>query len=169
MFTNTVHNDAPAQSTGDMTAHRWRAWWQWTMAVAVGELIGFGVPALVGAAAYALGVSDSVLNIAVIVGGLGEGIVLGVAQWLVLRRYVPQIGARAWVLATAAGALLAWIIGMGMATIDPTVWQTSPPVFIALAGVLAVVFLVAMGGPQWLLLRRHMPHAGWWIAANAVA
>jgi hypothetical protein len=137
--------------------------------VALGELVGFGIPALIGASAYALRLSDSILNIAVIVGGMGEGIVLGLAQWFVLRRYVPRIGARAWVLATGAGALLAWVIGMGLANVGPMVWHVSPSLFIMLASVLAVVFLLSMGGAQWLVLRRHVAHAGWWIAASALA
>ncbi len=30
-------------------------------------------------------------------------------------------------------------------------------------------FLLSMGGAQWLVVRHHVTHAGWWIAANAVA
>ncbi len=26
-----------------------------------------------------------------------------------------------------------------------------------------------LGTPQWAVLRRHLPRAGWWIAANAAA
>ena len=37
----------------------------------------------------------------------------------------------------------------------------------------AVVFggglLVSIGVPQWLVLRRHLRHAGWWVLANALA
>jgi hypothetical protein len=34
---------------------------------------------------------------------------------------------------------------------------------------LGILFLLSMGGAQWLALRRYVRRAGWWIAANAVA
>jgi hypothetical protein len=114
MFANTPYNHVPVHpSPDDARRHRWHAWQQWTVMGAVGELLGFGIPALVGAGAYALRLPDSVLNIAVIVAGM----VLGLTQWLVLRRYVPQLDARAWVLVTGAGALLVWTLGMGWRTL----------------------------------------------------
>jgi len=170
MVTNTSSTPAPLHPPcGNARRTAWRAWWHWTVMVALGEVVGFGIPVLIGASAYALRLPESILHTAVIVGGMGEGIVLGLAQWLVLRQYVPRLSARAWVLATGAGALLAWVIGMGVANVGPTVWQRSPPLFITVAGVLTVVFLLSMGGAQWLVLRRHVGHAGWWIAASALA
>jgi len=147
MVTNTSSTPAPLHPPcGNARRTAWRAWWHWTVMVALGEVVGFGIPVLIGASAYALRLPESILHTAVIVGGMGEGIVLGLAQWLVLRQYVPRLSARAWVLATGAGALLAWVIGMGVANVGPTVWQRSPPLFITVAGVLTVVFLLSMGG-----------------------
>jgi hypothetical protein len=34
---------------------------------------------------------------------------------------------------------------------------------------LVVAFLASIGVPQWLVLRRHLPNAVWWIPANAIA
>ncbi len=147
MVTNTSSTPAPLHPPcGNARRTAWRAWWHWTVMVALGEVVGFGIPVLIGASAYALRLPESILHSAVIVGGMGEGMVLGLAQWLVLRQYVPRLSARAWVLATGAGALLAWVIGMGVANVGPTVWQRSPPLFITVAGVLTVVFLLSMGG-----------------------
>jgi len=28
---------------------------------------------------------------------------------------------------------------------------------------------VSIGVPQWLVLRQHLQHAGWWVGANALA
>jgi VIT1/CCC1 family predicted Fe2+/Mn2+ transporter len=32
-----------------------------------------------------------------------------------------------------------------------------------------MIFLCAIGGAQWWVLRRSVAHAGWWVLANAVA
>lgn len=44
--------------------------------------------------------------------GAVEGAVLGTAQALVLRSYLPALELRAWVGRTALGAVIAWAIGM---------------------------------------------------------
>src|SRR3712207_8569653 len=51
-------------------------------------------------------------GVAVLAGTLVEGTVVGTAQWLVLRRPFPAMKWRAWALATAAGAFVAWTLGM---------------------------------------------------------
>jgi hypothetical protein len=55
--------------------------------------------------------------IAVLAGTLIEGTVVGTAQWLVLRRRLPEMRWSTWALATGAGALLAWILGMVPSTV----------------------------------------------------
>jgi hypothetical protein len=75
----------------------WRLWLQWVVATGAGELIGFAVPAIVGPVAALVIVSMgtpfaeiTTVGVAVLA-GLGEGAVLGFAQWLVLRRYIWNI------------------------------------------------------------------------------
>jgi len=82
---------------------------------------------------------------------LGEsslGLTVGVAQWLVLRPKIPN--AYWWILATAAG----WIVGRLIAV-----------VFFPLEyGILAGSAIgAAMGSFQWLILRRYVHRAYWWV------
>jgi hypothetical protein len=87
------------------------------------------------------------------------GLTLGLAQWVVLRRYISQ--PFRWVTATLIGYLLCVIIiissnlaalgGMG-------VWNN-----VLLLGLLGT----AIGMSQWWILRRHYRSAGWWVLATA--
>jgi hypothetical protein len=131
----------------------------------VGELLGFGIPALAGAALFSLGLEDSLLGVALaVVAGAGEGAVLAWA----LRQVLPGLSRRAWVAATAGGAALAWLL-----VLAPMRLLTQPPALTPLfwlaAGVVGLLFLLSIGGAQWLVLRSHVPRAGWWIVANAIA
>jgi len=100
--------------------------------------------------------------------GLGEGAVLGLAQWLALRRSVPDLHGRAWVLATALAAGIAWALAMSLVTLGE-LNMLGPPARAILALPLGIIFLCSIGGAQWWVLRRSVAHAGWWILANAVA
>jgi len=82
------------------------------------------------------------------------GIGLGGAQAVVLRRRV-RLGT-AWVLASAASA------AAGFETATTLAGTASPLTFGLILG-----GFVGMG--QWLILRRRMLRAAWWIAASAVA
>jgi hypothetical protein len=88
------------------------------------------------------------------------GLSAGCLQWLLLRRTLPRING--WILATCLGWVLAAIAAFQILffsfhyTYDP-VWFT------------ALMFVVAglsIGFLQWLVLRRRLSHAGWWIPAN---
>lgn len=95
------------------------------------------------------------------------GILMGIAQFGLLRRYLPRMGW--WVLATAGG----WLLGLVLILINifgalafllgdeaiNTLW----------AKALALILMgLSIGFGQWLLLRRRFPRAGWWIGANVV-
>lgn len=146
----------------------WLIWLQWTLAVALGELLGFAIPALTGALAWAWGVPDRLTIGLLIVAGLGEGAVLGFAQWLVLRRYLGGVRGRDWVLATALAAGVAWVIGMIPSNIGD-LSALDQRLLISLVVLGAVIFLLVMGSAQWLVLRRHLLRAAWWIPANMLA
>ena len=82
---------------------------------------------------------------------LGEssfGLTIGIAQWLILRSKIPN--AYWWILATAVG----WIIGRLLAI------GFFPPEYGILAG---SAIGAAMGSFQWLILRRYVNRAYWWI------
>ncbi len=88
--------------------------------------------------------------IALVTAGVGAGVM----QWPVLYRRVPR--AWHWILATAAG----WLAGL--AIIIPVI----PPGMGALSG---AVLGATTGTAQWLLLRRHVRWAGWWIVVSILA
>jgi hypothetical protein len=89
-------------------------------------------------------------TIALVTAGVGAGLV----QWAVLYRRMPK--AWRWILATAIG----WLIGLAIII----------PVVPAGMGVLSgMVIGAAVGTAQWLLLRRQVHWAGWWIPVSALA
>lgn len=154
----------------------WGLWLRWVVATAMGEFVGFAVPAAVGAAAaWAIGrmggsfIALAMLNIMVMVlAGVVEGGVLGFAQWLVLRRYIQDMARREWVVATALAAGVAWAIGMLPSTLAETATVNSM-VLVGGAVLLGAVLVASIGFAQWLVLRRYIEKAGWWVLANAVA
>ncbi len=88
--------------------------------------------------------------IALVTAGVGAGVM----QWPVLYRRIPR--AWHWILATAAG----WLAGL--AIIIPVI----PPGMGPLSG---AVLGATTGTAQWLLLRRHVCWAGWWIVVSILA
>jgi hypothetical protein len=149
-------------------------WMQWVLATVVGELLGFAAPSVVGALFAGpierLGppLAGIVLLAAIVPAGMVEGAVLAWAQGIVLRHHIPGFAMRAWVAATALAAGLAYLIAMLPHTLVDT--STTDPAVVAVAGgALGLLFVLAMGGAQWLVLRASLPRAGWWVAANAVA
>lgn len=137
---------------------------RWVTFVSAAEALGFTVPAVVGATTASA--SSSVAVPALLAAGLIEGSVLGLGQAIVLRRAVPEVSSRRWVLATALGAMLAYTLGLLPSSLGGD-WPRSA--MIAAASVLGVLILVTIGGAQWLVLRRHVRHAYRWILITAVA
>jgi len=84
------------------------------------------------------------------------GLLTGILQYVLLRRYLPRMGW--WVLATTGG----WLLGLLLFLI------TIEKGFLNL-GLMFLVMGLAIGIAQWLLLRRRLTQAGWWIAANVVS
>ncbi|SRR6266704_5752132 len=159
----------------------WNVWFQWILANAIGETVGLGGTLVIGGllllnAQKTIGVF-SAAALAVLAGTFIEGIVVGTAQWLVLRRPIKSIRWRVWVLATAIGAFVAWTLGMIPSTFmfagadsgGAASTQMSDLMIYALAAVMGFLLGSILGVPQWLVLRHHLPKAGWWVLANAVA
>lgn len=151
----------------------WTLWEGWVGVMAIAELIGLGI-ALVGSAIVnSLGMGSAVVVFHLV--GLLEGIVLGVAQWLILHRYVKRI--RAWIFVTAIATLLAWLIGLQVSallvfstTLNPALTAaTKAQIF--LKGVLFLGAWVGgvLGLAQWFVLKAHIRQAALWIVANAFA
>ena len=119
----------------------WGFWLLWVLASSVGLAVGDAVVRAVGGA----------------VSGAVFGAVAGVAQWLLLRRQVRRAGW--WILASTVG------LAVGLAVVNAVVGAVSGAVPSDVVG--AVVGAVS-GVAQWLILRRQVRRAGWWILASTV-
>jgi hypothetical protein len=159
---------------------RWILANSWSEALGLGTtfvLAGVLVPhldQLDSVAAALLGVSGAVLH-----GILLEGVLVGFAQARVMSVGFPGLSQRAWVVATAVGAGVAWLVGMVPSTVIGLVESEAPgaappfephPVVVyfgaaALGAVTGPILAVA----QWTVLRRHVRRAHRWLLANAVA
>ncbi len=85
-------------------------------------------------------------------------LLMGLLQYSLLRRYLPRMGW--WVLATAGG----WLLGLLLVLSLPVSWgyeSWGMDLIFTLLG-----FSIGVG--QWLLLRRRLLRAEWWIGANIV-
>lgn len=136
----------------------WRLWLCWVVASGAGGALGlaggFAIGFAIGGATSGI-VSQSVFGAVV-------GASVGALQWLVLRRQVSRAGW--WILATALG------IGVGFALIraaTPAVSRVlgGGPIYGLANGVLVGILV---GTLQWLVLRRQVSRAGWWVLASAV-
>jgi hypothetical protein len=167
----------------------WGLWGRWVGVNAAAEGVGLGGSLLVGfllfpqleAASGVAGVLGVALG-AVLLGTFLEGVLVGAAQVLVLRRPLPHLRAVTWVLFTALGAFVAWTLGMIPSsvmslTMEATSAASSAPpmecsnaLVYALAAAMGLLVLgPLLGATQTLALRRHVRRAGWWIPANAAA
>jgi len=158
-------------------------WARWVLANSAAETVGLGGAFLAGYAIVSLvGAREGSVS-ALLLGGLAialgmlEGAIVGAAQGLVLRRRLPGLSVRKWVLGTAAGALVAWTLGMLPSTIMSFGPQQAGPaaadipdlfVYAAAAGLGAVAGTI-LASAQWLVLRRHVSKAWRWLPANAAA
>lgn len=158
-------------------------WRRWVVANALGELLGLGLVATIGGSVvWWFGEPHRVsfillFALLMILLGAGEGLIIGLAQWLAVSPFFRSLPRRDWVKATICGAVIAWGLGMIPSTLfalqDSSAAVPDPPVNDAMKYWLAVIMGLGLGGvlgvPQWLVLRRYMRRASWWIGANAVA
>jgi hypothetical protein len=142
---------------------------RWVIATTCGELAGFAIPAIVGAAAASADIGEGASMAVLVLAGVGEGTVLGWAQSRMLRRELPELRTGSWIRATAAGAAVAWAIGMLPSTLGRQLLELWPPLLVGLGVVAGVVLLATIGFAQWLVLRRHIDGSGSWVVANALA
>lgn len=146
----------------------WRFWGQWLLASTIGFAISC-IVALVGATlggfVLALGGFASVsggFTLALALAGIDIGAMVGILQWLLMRRHVQASGW--WILASAAGACVAFALGLAITGAGNGAWVLG-----AIVG--GVVGGAALGALQWLLLRKVVDQSQmwFWIAASAVA
>jgi len=170
---------------------RWSLWFWWALSSTLGVSIGVTlIPLAVDAGLFGFPVElldNATANkyFSLAFAGVVLGSTLGFAQWLVLRRYSQQ--KIHWIWASAVGMVLG---NIALFLFYDLLWITlrwpSPQTFfnITLAPkslefqmrLSLIVRLVAQtwagvvfGLCQWLILRRSVHAAGWWILANALA
>jgi hypothetical protein len=125
-------------------------WLEWTLATALGMLLGF-LPSII-----LVNLLD--LALARLIVPLWAGFLIGLAQWVVLRKYVNQ--ASDWVLAAGAS----WAIGFAMGLLIMNGLTNTG--LDALFGYILFGIIVAV--VQWPVLRREIPNVWTWILANVV-
>jgi hypothetical protein len=94
------------------------------------------------------------------------GLLTGSLQYGLLRRYLPRMGwwMPATLLGYALGLLLTLLLREALISSG-----TAAAFYQSSAQNVSFVFLgLSIGMAQWLLLRRRLPRAGWWIVANVV-
>jgi hypothetical protein len=146
----------------------WGFWLLWVLASTAGWAVGLAVGnAVLNAVGDAVG--DAVVE-AVVEAVVGA--VVGVAQWLILRRQVRR--ADWWILASTAGWAVGWAVGGAVAgaVVGAVVGAVGSAVRFAVLlavgdAVGGAVAGAVAGVAQWLLLRRQVRRAGWWILASA--
>ncbi|HEU0182053.1 MAG TPA: hypothetical protein VFR16_07670 [Agromyces mariniharenae] len=168
-----------------------RLYGRWVLANAIGEGIGLGGSLLVGAgivmllgAQFGPWFEVATAVAAVALGTLFEGVVVGYAQWRVLRDPLPALARSSWVWATAIGAGIAWLLGMVPSTVislvsgqveatdapsSTTIAEPSLGIMLLAAAGLGLVLGPVLASVQVVVLRRHVAHAWQWIPANAAA
>jgi len=144
-------------------------WRRWFLATTAGELAGFCVPALAGAFTYAAGLPAAPTVAVMGAAGFVEGLALGAAQGWALRPAVPHLPVRAFALATAAAAVVAYAIGMLPGSLGDGLTTAPAAVLIPAATIGGLLLLASIGTAQWLVLRRAGAGRLWWIATTAGA
>jgi hypothetical protein len=158
-------------------------WWQWIMANALGELVGLGATFAIGFGLFS-GLSDipgigaALLNAGMMTTtGVLEGSVVGSSQWMVLRKTIPSIGWRPWVIATIIGAVIAWFFGsipmtmmsLSQPTASTPASEPSQTMVLMLAAGMGLIAGAILSVVQWRVLRKQVRKAWLWLPANALA
>jgi hypothetical protein len=106
------------------------------------------------------------------IAGLINGATIGIAQWLILRRYISN--GVAWIWLTAVGSSLwtglatAWVVGFFSLALS----ALSLSYIIAILFspiVIEIVAAIAIGFAQWILLRKIVKKAFLWMAVYPIA
>lgn len=158
-------------------------WPRWVAANALAEFVGLTATLAMAAGTFAADGTAPLLTALLLAAGVAvlgavvEGAAVGTAQWYVLRRALPRLRWRAWAIATLVGAAVAWMLGMLPSTLLARGAQSAaatgaePSVAMQMLLAMGMGFALGpfLGVPQWLVLRRFVPRAGWWVLANSVA
>jgi hypothetical protein len=132
---------------------------RWILTVSLAEASGFAVATAVAIATISAGIDGPPGFALTVAGGALEGTLLGLGQWYGMGGTRPP-RAR-WVAATAAGAALAWSIGLLPSTLGLDFTQPATYALVAVGG---LALLATIPTAQWLALRRAGTAS--WIPVN---
>lgn len=131
----------------ERTRVEWGFWLQWVLA----SILGFAMGAAIGNA-----VTDLIFT--ALFGAVG-----GFMQWLVLRRQIDAVGW--WVLANTLGFAIAPLAAIaGVMVMSQVMSLDGNPLTATI--LLGVIFGVLSAIMPWLVLRRQLARAGWWVPAH---
>lgn len=150
---------------------------RWTALCATAEAIGMTAAASAAKASQALvgepgnGREVAVALSLVVGGGLVEGVALGGLQAAGLRRLLPGLDRRRWLLVTTAVAGLGWAAASAPAALSGADDGSVPPLLLVLGGAvgLGAAMGALLGAAQASGLRGHVRHPWRWVGANAAA
>jgi hypothetical protein len=142
-----------------------RFWGQWTVASAIGFAVGamVSLPIAFGLGEVVMDATNETVGMAVAgaLFGIFAGGGLGAGQQIVLKINVGWGGM--WTLVSAAAAAIVWAIAF------PLLINADEQVGSPTGAVIAILFGLALGTGQWLVLRDHLPQAGRWIVIAATS
>jgi hypothetical protein len=147
----------------------WQFWRSWTAIVTAGETAGFLAPALAGSFLAHVDAPPWPTYFVILVAGAIEGSCLGYAQGVVLRRRLAELPVAPFTAFTAAGAVLAYALGMLPSTLGEGSADVPVVLLVAASTVGGLLLLGSIGGAQWLVLRRVTHAAQQWPFATAGA
>jgi hypothetical protein len=130
-------------------------WWRWVLLTIFGRAVGFIVGFVLGH--IVLG------NVSI---GIGEGAIVGLCQWLLLKRYIPR--SAKWILFSVIGLF----VPLGLYGAAWYIWRISMDLSWPMGGLgWAGAYLVGgafMGWMQLSILRRRVPRPEQWIYYSAL-
>lgn len=131
----------------------WKLWLQWLL----GNAVGLGVGSLIvyiGITFSALTTGGPAVCFTGVLAIAATGALVSSIQWYVMQRHGNWAGEWSkWTLLSAAGWSIGGISGLPLGFTS---------------GRLSIIAGVFCGIAQWLILRRRVNRAGWWILASAV-
>lgn len=140
-------------------------WERWVLATSIACLINLAIVGVVGIVISRVGYIQGTFTLL----GTLEGIILGSAQWLVLRSYIRH--SAQWIIATLIGSLLAWFTGLTISTLMALAYAGASNISVFIQGLILVGagLGAVLGFFQWLVLRTQIRFSIWWVGANALA
>ena len=150
----------------------WQLFWLWVLvnaaAFAVVPVVGVIAEQLASAAAKNLAQHHGVLTVLIIavIGAALQGIVVGRWQWRLLRRRLPGLERRRWVIATVIPAFGVWFLAIAPQAVDLIAQGGNTLTVFRNGFIQALVLGPLIGLSQSAALRGHSSRWAWWFAAN---